>query len=295
MKKVLTLSLFAIAALVSGAWAQEHCKEGGQLAFCQWSTGCYTINNQYEPNIGKQCSDLLTSCKNDGVLFTGASVPSALQSAPYGEGADCAALGLTKAAGGNEKCGYYCLWDTGCKEIATDINGINGPVVATCIEAIANCDKDGARFSDASCSGSQVGGAERCNKWCKWTETGECKAIVPDPSGQYGPATANCAAAEENCNAGGSIFTSSNCGGSTPILKFPNSQALIVAPYGRSLHISSARDAMVSLYDMNGARVYSGRVRAGNSVFSLEKVASGSYYAIVQSGSNYKKVAVVLK
>jgi len=296
MKKVLALSLLAIAAFVSQVGA-EHCKEGGQLAFCQWSTGCYTINNDYGDNVGKECSALITSCKNDGALYTGSSVPPALSAAPYGEGANCANEGLTKAAGGNEKCGYYCLWETGCKEITTDINGDYGPAVLTCIDAIANCDKDGARFSDANCSGSQVGGAERCNKWCKWTETGECKAIIPDPSGEYGPAVANCAEAETNCEAGGTVFTDANCGGGgTPIYKFtPASQALIVAPYGRSLHISSARDAMVSLYDMSGAKVYSGRVSAGNRVFSLQTVPAGSYYAVVQSGSDAKKVPVILK
>jgi hypothetical protein len=61
------------------------------------------------------------------------------------------------------------------------------------------------------------------------------------------------------------------------------------------LHISSVKDATVSLYDMNGAKVYSGKVSAGNRVFSLEKVSSGSYYAIVQSGSDSKKVPVILK
>jgi hypothetical protein len=75
-----------------------------------------------------------------------------------------------------------------------------------------------------------------------------------------------------------------------PIIKPTSGVALNVVPFGRSLHISSAKDATVSLYGISGAKVYSGKVLAGNSVFSLEKVPSGSYYAIVRSGSDSKLV-----
>jgi hypothetical protein len=103
MKKVLVVPLFAIAAVVSHVWAQEHCKNSsGTPLYCQWSTGCFSINNQYEPNIGKACSDLIASCEKDGSTFTG--VPSsALTSANgYGEGVDCLTVGGTWAGGGKD-------------------------------------------------------------------------------------------------------------------------------------------------------------------------------------------------
>jgi len=289
MKKISVMSLFVMAALVSQAIA-EHCKEGGQLAFCQWSTGCFTINNDYAPNIGAQCSALITACKSGGELYTGATVPSELQQGPgYGEGVNCASTGLTKAAGGNEKCGFYCKWDTGCLEIVTDINGDYGDIVTNCTDAIANCDRDGERYSNNTCTGTPVTGPG--GPFCYWPPSADNGNTCYCGKVDGGPATA------ANCEADfGEIVQSCTGYCSTPIIKFtPASKAFIVAPYGRSLHISSPKEATISLYDMNGAKVYSGKVRAGNTVFSLEKVGSGSYYAVVQSGSDAKKVPVILK
>jgi hypothetical protein len=47
---------------------------------------------------------------------------------------------------------------------------------------------------------------------------------------------------------------------------------------------------------MNGVKVYSGKALASKtSILGLEKISSGSYYAIVQSGSDSKKIPVILK
>ena len=315
MKKISVLSLFVMAAFVSQAWGVE-CKVNGKLAGCQHPNGCWALSTEYtnvpDPPDGTgcigsmntdkggsastacTCDVILDACRNDGQLYTFDSKPSMWTSGTYGGGQQCASNGGTLEAGGNQACGFWCKWETGCKEIKTDINGTNGEAVLNCNDAIAKCDKDAKRYDNSTCSGTPIGGTG-CNKWCKWTETGACTEIKPDPSGQYGPPVANCTEAETNCEAGGTVFTQENCGGSSPIKFTPASKAFIVAPFGRSLHISSPKDATVSLYDMSGAKVYSGKVRAGNSVFSLEKVATGSYYAVVQSGSDAKKVPVILK
>jgi len=256
MKKVLMLPFLAMVALVSQAWGQEHCKEGGQFLYCQWSSGCFSVNNKYDPNIGKECSTLISNCVAQGSLFSySTDSPDGLNAGnSYGEGVNCKSIGLTWTGKGKNPDG-----------------------------------------------GASLG-------WCDW---GDC---VFDPADDYSCLEGGCFEIESetqlsDCQAYKTVLTSkSQCpksslpkadggtGGGTPVIKLiPASQALLVAPYGRSLHISSARDAMVSLYDMSGARVYSGRVRAGNSVFSLEKVAVGSYYAVVQSGSDAKKVPVILK
>jgi len=262
-----------MAALVSQVWAQSHC--------C-WEGNSYNDNKGYCGPVSSTGTGEGTAAhctENSGTLVNGCS--------------GCNVGNGTKDD--SESCGSYCKWDTGCTAIKTDPEGKYGTVTSTCEAAIANCNSNGLRFDNATCSGTPIGGIESCNQWCKWP-TG-CVEIKPDPTGQYGDPTPDCATAVSNCEANGQIFSSqSACNSDTdPILKFPASQALLVAPYGRSLHISSVKDASISLYDMSGAKVYSGRVRAGNSVFGLEKVPSGSYYAIVQSGSNYKKVAVVLK
>jgi len=302
MKKVLALSFFAIAALVSQAWSAS-CTASGKVAGCEYNNpvGCYSLTEEYSDGVkgvcekGKcSCDQLITACKKDGALYSFSSAPSIWSADPWGGGATCSGNGGTLEF--KSGCGSYCKWSTGCEEIKPDPTGDYGNATANCEEAIANCNSNGLRFDNATCSGTPIGGIQSCNQWCKWP-TG-CVEIKPDPSGQYGDPVPDCPTAISNCEANGQMFSSQSAceSSSTPILKFPSiSQALIVAPYGRSLHISSVKDAMVSLYDMSGARVYSGRVRAGNSVFGLEKVPAGSYYAIVQSGSSYKKVAVVLK
>lgn len=84
--------------------------------------------------------------------------------------------------------------------------------------------------------------------------------------------------------------------GATPILGNTLKLGLIVAPFGNSLHISSDRNATISLYDMKGKEVLTGKVNAGNSVFDLDKkVSMGSYYAVVKAGSNTQKVNVIIK
>jgi hypothetical protein len=83
-----------------------HCKIDGLLAFCGYEPygdgagGCYKVQNQYAPNIGKTCDELISACKNDyGKLYTGSTSPSVLDSEPYGDGESCSALGLTPVSG----------------------------------------------------------------------------------------------------------------------------------------------------------------------------------------------------
>ena len=142
------------------------------------------------------------------------------------------------------------------------------------------------------------GSAQTILGYCRWPTNADGS---PNTAGECWPVLSASEAAD--CESGaewweGNSWTISGpgaCPGTSPILKTAPGVNFVVAPYGRSLHISSAKDATISLYDMSGVKVFSGKVRAGSSVFSLEKVSSGSYYAIVQSGSDSKKVPVVLK
>jgi len=281
MKKVLALSLFAMAALISQAWAQSHC--------C-WEGNSYNDNKGYcgpvaSTGTGEGTAAYCTA--NSGTLVNGCS------SCNVGNG--------TKDD--SQVCDGYCKWDTGCISIKTDPGGKYGTATATCTEAIDNCKSNGSLYSDAACT-NWIGGKDPNRQplgCCKWETESSCYTIWSSDEGADGKVS--------DCQGGANKFWAGKCPSegtcpstdplypsTDPIIKLtPASQALLVAPYGRSLHISSIKDATISLYDMSGARVYSGRVSAGNRVFSLEKVASGSYYAIVQSGSNSKKVPVILK
>jgi len=211
----------------------------------------------------------------------------------------------------------YCQWETSCYAInkgETDSKD--------CATELAGCIKDGYVYTDVTKTTDQDATITKCNGtwtgegkgdpnnigalgYCDW---GDC---VFDPDNDYACLSGGCfeimnETEAADCNS--KLTSKSQCpksslpkadggtGGGNPILKFiPVNTNLLVATYGRSLHISSAKGAIVSLYDMSGVKVYSGKVRAGNSVFGLEKVASGSYYAIVQSGSESKKIPVILK
>jgi hypothetical protein len=288
MKKVFILPLFAIAALVSQAEAAYSVCTGAYAGSCKWGSECSAIAIDPGADWSKSdCEEAYNNCKNNGELFSDDA---------------CA----NKVAGGAEACGYFCQWNADCWEIKTNPNGANNePVTTTCEEAIAKCDKDGQRWTAApsggpgegkQCGGTMIGGNESCGSYCKWP-TG-CVEIKTDKTGENNEGTPvlSCADAISNCDTNGERYSNASCSGTPlPIFKPIPGMALTVAPFGRSLHIASPKDATISLYDMSGAKVYSGKVRAGNSVFSLEKVSSGSYYAIVQSGSASKKVPVILK
>jgi hypothetical protein len=184
----------------------------------------------------------------------------------------------------------------------------------SCEDKIAACEKDGMLFTGVNetplnsapwgkgencktLGGTQIGGKVDCgNNFCKWDT---CEKVAPDPNGDYGTVTANCEEAINNCRDNGKLFSSmSACENDVdvnPILSTQPFAGLTVVPHGRALHISSPKDASVTLYDLSGNRVLGGKVRAGNSVFSLTSQAPGVYYAVVQSGSLSQKVNVVLK
>ena len=278
MKRILALSLLAIAALVSQTWAECNVGTNGTTGCCRWDNNpanCWGIGGQYDDSkTNKDCTDksgqVVSSCNAD--LKT--------------------ALGC-------------CNWNTEGEKCWTIFSGVDPLDGKDGAEKVTACSGGTNRYwSGIACPTTPSGacptsaptydGKNPANGFCCWVGNsyneykGACEPIVT---------TGELTLAYCTEKSGVQVSSCGSCDiNGTPIIKFtPASQALIVAPYGRSLHISSVRDAMVSLYDMSGAKVYSGRVRAGNSVFSLEKVASGSYYAVVQSGSDAKKVPVILK
>jgi len=80
------------------------CKVSGLFAFCGYAPygdgagGCYKLSNQYAPDIGKTCEELIDNCKsNYGTIYTGSTSPSILDAPPYGAGESCSDLGLSVA------------------------------------------------------------------------------------------------------------------------------------------------------------------------------------------------------
>jgi len=185
-------------------------------SFCQYSTGCYEMSSDYSGVVGVceagacTCDQVIAGCKKDGALYSGVTGLDASNN--YGAGLKCTDKGGTLVGTPPpEACGGYCLWNSGCEAISTDPAGSYGPPITSCADAIANCDKDGARFDNSSCTGTQVGGNESCGGYCKW-DTG-CEEIKTDKKGDYGPIVETCAEAIAKCDADGARFDNSSCSG----------------------------------------------------------------------------------
>jgi hypothetical protein len=97
------------------------------------------------------------------------------------------------------------------------------------------------------------------------------------------------------------LCASSGCPGSVVDPGDPNpivsvrSVGLTVVSNGNALHIISEKGATVELFSLAGAKVFSSKIAAGNSILSLEKQRQGVYYAVITSGSQKQTVKVVLK
>ena len=277
MKKRYLLPVFVVAGLVSLASAECNVGTNGTTSCCWWSeTSCWGVGGQYDDmKTEQQCRD------NYG--YPGSSCTAPVQ-----------ALGC-------------CKWapDTECWTINSgpDNAGVDGEAKVGFCKSGSNVFWNGSCPADGACpTGSPVydGSAKQALGCCKWeTETG-CYTIWEgeDPTdGIDGSQKV------VDCQGGSNQFWSGRCpsegtcpSGPAPIQKVqPGIAGLVVVPHGRALHISSPRDASVTLYDLSGNRVFGGKVRAGNSVFSLISQAPGVYYAVVQSGSLTQTANVVLK
>jgi hypothetical protein len=305
MKKRYLLPIFVVAGLASLSWGQaangEHCKYEGKPAYCQWSTGCYSINNIYD-HVGEPCDGadgLIQDCISKASLYT--DVDESKFNSKYGEGQSCKDdLSGVWRAGKPEIVGdaFYCLYGTGECWPEQDKDA--------CIAA------SGSVYKNVPASGEGTGGcaggtwtgegkdpsAEKCNAWCKW-DSG-CTEIAPDDcSGVEGACTptTTCAEAIENCVAfspSGTAYSNNACT-TTPILPKTSFAGLTVLVNDRSLHISSLKDATVSLFNMQGKQLFSVKVAAGYNVLALKEQKMGVYYAVVQAGSVKQTVKVLLK
>ncbi|MCL2283952.1 MAG: T9SS type A sorting domain-containing protein [Fibromonadales bacterium] len=303
MTKRYLLPLLGLALTASQAWAGA-CSYNSKPMFCQWETGCYEVTTEYSGiESGANacaagsctCAALVTNCENFGTIYSG--VTGLNEDNNYGKGLKCSNQG-GKFEGGQDPSRTSlgcCLWadtETSCWTIWSSDEGAT--------DKVSQCKSGTNKFWNGECptggscpSGTPDydGSANDCgNHWCSWG-AGTCYKIAPDPA----EGITTCADAITNCQNYGEYFTNSSCSGGSPVMKIQPVMGLIVATHGRALHISSDRDAKVTLYTLGGQKVLSGKVNAGNSVFSLMNQNPGVYYAVVQSGAYTQTVNVVLK
>jgi len=300
MKKFLVLPIMAIGLMVSQA-AAAACTKDGQNLFCDWGTSCWGIDDQYS-SVEKAdasngivacaagsctCSNLQKNCEVFGTMYAGSTTT--------GEGVKCNGT-VVGGTNPNDVLGY-CRW--------------NGK--------IADCGPVTDAEKQALCGNSN---------WFTTMEACRDESIKPPTSGifcDYGVCTGGsgyncvdggCYAKDgpECLNDAGEIdiyatkVTQCPCDhlspsaqaneprcSSSPIITTGHSVSLTVVPNGSTLYIISGKAATVELFSMNGAKVFSGKVAAGNNSLSLGKQRQGVYYAVVKSDSQKQTVKVVLK
>jgi hypothetical protein len=276
MKKIFILPLFAMVALVSQAWAAPCLANGTTKVYCAWGgnlSNCWQINDTDDEGVFLGCDTQAGYCTSAN-MYSGAGYTNGI----------CSGMTQHTCPGGS------CSWSIPADVVWCDFGPPSQYGDGGCFEKERDdciAEKGTPVASQSQCGQSPA----ETGPFCYW-------ALSEYNTTCYCGVVDGAVATAANCTEdSGEIVTSctGKCGSTNPIFKPIPNATLTVSPFGRSLHIASPKDATISLYDMSGAKVYSGKVRAGNSVFSLEKVSSGSYYAIVQSGSASKKVPVILK
>jgi len=301
MKKNLLLLLFAIAAFVSQAQAQNCTSEGGTVTwFCSWDgdgSNCHKLAP--EPTCAEKAASCLAAQSTGGlrstptsnvgtITGTNCSSLTAVTSAPTFD--ILGNLGEGECKGGGTKQ-LFCHQPTqGCLKLHTWYSSIGAPAtcgppssppvatdppICTCAQLIANCPA-GKLYVDVGTSVPDNGGGTG--------NAGKCET--------YGGVLADGQSSPSSASSGGS---SSSRNQTVISYKEVSITGLNVVHFARNLQIASGKDATVSLFDMHGKQVLSQKVFSGITTISLEKQRQGVYYAIVRSGSQKQTVKVILK
>jgi len=250
---------------------------------CMWASGCEAIvtdpSGAYNDGVPVlTCDDAIAKCDADGQRFNGTQ---------------CAGTPIA----GNDKCGFWCLWDTGCTEIVTDKTGQHNPnPVLTCDAAIASCDADGQRYGNNSCAGTPIGGEDVCGGYCLW-DTG-CTQLKTDKTGQHngGVPVTSCTDVVSNCVTNGMRFQDGNCtvpwgnsvshqssaSGATALRAF-YSQGRVSVSWNAGTVISNAK---ISIVNAKGKTVASSTVKSNSSNLGAgfkTTLSTGMYFVRVDA------------
>jgi hypothetical protein len=88
-----------------------------------------------------------------------------------------------------------------------------------------------------------------------------------------------------------------NCDDDVPIINISSvagTAGLKVVAHNSNLHIYSAKESTVQLYDMRGELVSNWKIQAGENILNLKNQKKGIYYAVVSSGSYKQNVKVAV-
>ncbi|MDR3000738.1 MAG: T9SS type A sorting domain-containing protein [Fibromonadaceae bacterium] len=180
----------------------------------------------------------------------------------------------------NQNRGLFCDWGNGCYRLNTN------ETQTTCQAAIAHCTTngeglfwgvDGKLLTEENEHGKDL----------------VCANIGGQPSTAGGTSSSSSSGTGNSSSSSGGGNSSSS--GTTSIILDPTIIGLNVLVQTGSLRISSAREATVQLFDINGKRVFREKVPGGHNVINLKNQKIGVYFAVVSSGSDKQIVKITLK
>jgi hypothetical protein len=252
----------------------------------------------------------IVQCCVDGIALCGSGTSSSSGgsggSSSSGGGSSSSGSGTSSSSSdpyapdewqcGNEGRGLFCQYSTGCFKIQY------GSAI-TCQSGINDCNINGNGIywgvNKASLTGTNgYGQGLVCTD-----EGGTLIVISTSSSSGSGNSSSSSGGTSSSSDGGTSSSSSSSVGGTsssssdgtTSITFDPTIVGLNVLVQSGSLRISSAREATVQLFEINGKRVFREKVPGGHSVVNLKNQKIGVYFAVVSSGSDKQIIKITLK
>ena len=211
----------------------------------------------------------------------------------------------------------FCQYDWGCYALDTQYSSIGedetfecgpGGPVCTCSQLVGGCP---ALYINVTNSLPNDGTGEVCTDYGGTLFSGgsSSSSAGSSSSSSSGGSSSSISSSSSSSSAGNSSSSSSgfssssnnynpssSSDGNVPIISGLTLAANLDALFhAGNLHISSAREATVQLFDIHGKQVFNRKVPNGYNVISLKDQKMGVYFAVVSSGSNKQTIKIVLK
>ncbi|MDR1812924.1 MAG: T9SS type A sorting domain-containing protein [Candidatus Fibromonas sp.] len=311
MKKTFSLaSLLAVAVFVGQAWATV-CEDGGSPVFCQWDTGCYSIDDAYGEGtcVKGKCDVCVANCIKDGSLFTG--VTGLDSTNQYGKGLKCKNQSGTWTGKGKNPDAVAlgcCKWSTET-DCWTIWEGIDPEDNKDGAEKVEDCQVGSNVFWNGQCpttstgacpTGKPVydGASKEALGCCKWDTQSVCYTITEDKPDDVD----DCKSGDNKfwnigkCpNEGGDCPTSNpDYGGEVqPIIKLSlTATSNIVKAIRNGVNVQLIGNAKIQIYDLKGKMARSMELSQGSYNVELSNMPRGIYIVKV-SGLSWKQTITV--
>jgi hypothetical protein len=294
-------------------WAGTGNDPSFTVKYCQWPGGCEAVRNQAE----------LDNCKTNGFLYNDnactewANEGRDPNDTPLGccnwdtetvcrtimQGDDDATTKVKNCSGGSNrfwadiKCpneGGACPTTSPTYPVASSSStgGSGGSSSSTGGGGGSSSSTGGSGGSSSSTGGGGLSSSTGGNTGGSSSSTGGSGGYNCKITATYCTQTQTIA----QCSSyGGTVVD--DCSDNVPIINLSpiaGTAGLKVVAHNSNLHIYSAKETTVQLYDMRGELVSNWKIQAGENILNLKNQKKGIYYAVVSSGSHKQSVKVAV-